>query len=718
MEQMPHMTKALREAISRIPGVLGRLPSDTPAVSALTDLASEARKAATALEQLLRMTPDILLIAGSDGAIAMASDRCRAVLGYDPAELDGFTVADLLVPDDRTCVAEAIARVGTGTPGHALQTRWRRRDGEVVSLEWTGVGSAADGFLFAVLRDLTTQKQYEQLLRESEQLYEALFDHSPDAVFSVDREGRVVSLNSVCASLLGYQAQEILGRPLYEFLDPASAEKGQEALRQVMDGMPRDAETIIRQRDGHTRTMHVTLVPMNLEGRIVGGLGVARDITDRKQAEEQLAHLAYHDPLTGLANRTLFMTRLEQGLDRAVRNQPSLALLYLDLDDFKIVNDSLGHRAGDALLVEAARRLKACVRPSDTVARLGGDEFTVLLEGIEDTPDAVMVAHRILETLREPYLIDGHKVVATPSVGVVMGNQGQDAKELLRYADIAMYRAKQNGKARYEAFTPVMYEHVLQRLQLETDLRRAIEKQEFQLWYQPIIELATGNISGMEALIRWEDPERGLISPAEFIPLAEETGLILPIGKWVLEQACRQAQAWQVRYPDLVVSVNLSGRQFQEPFLALEVERVLQESGLEPRGLQLEITETVLMKDAAMAQDTLRELKALGIQLAMDDFGTGYSSLSYLKHFPIDVLKIDRSFVKELGNSPQDEAMVQTVVWLARALNLKVTGEGVETAEQAAHLRNMACERGQGYLFARPLLPEQVEVLLDSGRHW
>jgi diguanylate cyclase (GGDEF)-like protein/PAS domain S-box-containing protein len=672
----------------------------------------------SAITQVLQLLPDMVLVTDRNGCITLTGDACHITLGYTPAELAAFTFADLVVPEDRPAILTAMASLEAGQAVPAFRTRWRHREGHAVWLEWTGVATPEDGFFFAVLRDLTTQKQQAQLLLESEQLYQALFENSPDAVFVLDTEGRVMSLNSVCTRMTGYQPHEIIGRPFYHFTVTGSSTGAMQGLHQAVAGNTHRAESAIRHRDGTCLSLQVSLTPLSLDGRVVGLLGIARDITDRKQAEEQLAHLAYHDPLTGLANRTLFMTRLEQGLARAVRNQPSLALLYLDLDDFKIVNDSLGHRTGDSLLVEAARRLRACVRPGDTVARLGGDEFTVLLEGIEDTPDAVLVAHRILEALREPYTLDGHKVVATPSVGVVMGNQGRDAKELLRYADLAMYRAKRNGKARYEAFTPIMHEDVMQRLQLESDLRRAIEKGEFQLWYQPIIELTTGRLHGLEALIRWDAPNRGLISPAEFIPLAEETGLILPIGTWVLSEACRQARTWQVDHPDIVVSVNLSGRQFQEPFLAQAVEQVLQETGLEPRCLQLEITETVLMKDAAMTEDTLRELKALGVHLAMDDFGTGYSSLSYLKHFPIDVLKIDRSFVKELGHSRQDSAMVRTVIQLAKALDLQVTGEGVETSEQAAQLRAMECERVQGYLFSHPLPPAEVDELLRSGKQW
>lgn len=692
--------------------------ADLPGRHEIEGLLAAAQQASALMDSMTQSDQDISITCDPDGEVTSVSDGCLATLGYAPTELAAGEYRLMVHPDDYATLRESLHGALSGPAATNVEGRFRHKDGSFVWLEWTITPLADGGGAYGIGRDITMFKQYERLLRESEQLYRALFEYSPDGVFTLDFEGHVITMNPACTQISGYEPQDLIGQPLSGLLMPEHLRRALATLRTVMQGEAQNFETAIRHRDGRALYLHATLVPLVLEETVVGVYGVVRDITERKHAEERLAHMAFHDPLTSLANRTLFMTRLDQLVVKNVGNQPSFAILYLDLDDFKFVNDSLGHRTGDLLLIEAARRLKACVSAGDTVARLGGDEFTVILEGTQDTDDAIAAAHRILRELNQPYDVDGHKMVVTPSVGVVMGNQGMDAKELLRYADIAMYKAKQNGKARYEAFTPVMYNHVLQRLQLETDLRRAIEHREFRVLYQPIVELETGEIAGVEALIRWEDPDRGVISPAQFIPLAEETGLILPIGRWVLEEACRQGRKWQEHHPDLVVSVNLSARQFREPFLAEEVAQVLQETDMQPTRLQLEITESILMQESLTTQETLRQLKSLGIQLAMDDFGTGYSSLSYLKRFPIDVLKIDRSFVDGLGESPEDTALVRTVIQLAKALNLTVTGEGVETAEQIEQLRAMECERGQGYFFARPVTAQAIEELLAAGRNW
>jgi diguanylate cyclase (GGDEF)-like protein/PAS domain S-box-containing protein len=717
MQEMLQATHRLRQSIVRVAAALSAGP-DHPAKREIELLLQSARQATAVMDCMTTEPQDVWITCGPEGTVTSVSQGVFATLGYEPEELTktgGFPA--LIAADDRPLLRGALETALRGETVPAVTARFHHKNGDTVWLEWT-LTPLAEGGVYALGRDVTTHKQYAQLLHESEQLYRALFEYSPDGVLTLDCDGRIITANPACAALSGYTVNELPGKSITDLIIPEEVETTWAVFRSVMAGNARNSETTLRHKDGRLVALHVTSVPLILDDTVVGVYSVVRDITERKLAEEQLAHLAFHDPLTGLANRTLFMNRLDQAVAHNPQNQPAFAILYLDLDDFKIVNDSLGHRAGDALLIETARRLRACVGPKDTVARLGGDEFTVLMDGTADTDDAIRVALRILKELQTPYEIDGHKMVVTPSVGVVMGNQGKDSKELLRYSDIAMYKAKQNGKDRYEAFTPVMYNHVLQRLQLESDLRRAIERNEFRVYYQPIVELQSGTVSGVEALIRWEDPERGMISPGEFIPLAEETGLILPIGRWVLRQACLQAKRWRERFPDLYVSVNLSARQFQEPFLANEVAQVLEETGLSPQGLELEITETVLMQEGTATEDILTQLKSLGILLAMDDFGTGYSSLSYLKRFPIDVLKIDRSFVMGLGESPEDTALVRTVIQLAKALALKVTAEGVETEEQIKQLTAMECDRGQGYFFARPASAKTIEELLSSDRRW
>jgi diguanylate cyclase (GGDEF)-like protein len=435
---------------------------------------------------------------------------------------------------------------------------------------------------------------------------------------------------------------------------------------------------------------------------------------------EQLTRQAFRDPLTNLPNRALFMDRLTHGLTRAQRRHEHLAVLFLDLDRFKVVNDTLGHTVGDQLLVEVSRRLTSALRPGDTVARLGGDEFGILLEDVADAETAETVAVRVEESLGKSYHFEGREVFVTASIGIALSSAKLGLpEEILRDADLAMYHAKAKGKARHEVFDGSMSAPALDRMDLEMDLRSAISRHEFRLHYQPILRLDTGKITEVEALIRWQHEKRGLLQPDEFIGLTEETGLIVPIGQWVLSEACKQARIWQIEYPTtppLVMSVNLSAKQFQNPKLVEEITQALDESGLAASCLKLEITESTVMQDAPVTLTKLNELKGLGVRLAIDDFGTGYSSLGYLKRFPVDTLKIDRSFVKGLSPDGGDSAIVRAVVTVAKSLNMDVTAEGVETEGQLAELRALGCDRWQGFLFARPVSAERVAPLLASDQ--
>ena len=457
-------------------------------------------------------------------------------------------------------------------------------------------------------------------------------------------------------------------------------------------------------------------------GRVVRVAGSITDVTEQKRFEEQLLHGAFHDPLTGLPNRALFLDRLTHAVARSQRRAEHIfGVLFLDLDRFKVVNDSLGHRVGDELLKGIARRVEECVRPGDTVARLGGDEFTVLLDDLVRPNDAELVAGRIQESLRAPFQLDGHEVVVSASIGIALSLQEYTrAEDIVRDADTAMYRAKADGKAGHRVFDQKMHHNAVQRLTMESELRRAVDRQEFELHYQPVISLQSGQIEGFEALVRWNHPLRGLVSPSEFIPLAEETGLINPLGWWVLREAATQARAWQQKYPrdlPLQMNVNLSGRQFRQPNLIGGVVTILNDIGLEPGSLRLEITESVLMETAQDSRDVLAELREHGIRLCIDDFGTGYSSLNYLHSFDIDVLKIDRSFVSRIreGRAPE---IVQTIVDLSRSLGLAVTAEGIETAEQLRQLRSMDVELGQGFYFARGLTADRADRLLQRDPRW
>jgi diguanylate cyclase (GGDEF)-like protein len=443
------------------------------------------------------------------------------------------------------------------------------------------------------------------------------------------------------------------------------------------------------------------------------------DITPRKMAEEQLLHDAFHDSLTDLPNRALFMDRLRRAIHRTKRQANyRFAVLFLDLDGFKVVNDSLGHATGDQLLIAIGRRLELGMRRGDTLTRLGGDEFAILADDIRDLGDAILLAERVRLDLKAPFNLGGHEVFATASVGIALGSKDRERPEdLLRDADTAMYRAKAQGKERFVVFDQAMHTSVVERLRLETDLRRAIDRGEFAVHYQPIVALRTGRIAGFEALVRWEHPERGMIAPSVFIPVAEETGLILPLGLWVLRAACRQLRTWQEGAPELsslMISVNLSSKQLMQPDLVEQVDQVLRETGLAPEHLKLEITESVIMEHPPSANEVLGRLKDRGIQLSLDDFGTGYSSLSYLHRFPIDTLKVDRSFVNRIDAEDGDPVIVQTIVALAHNLGMQVIAEGVETEEQVNRLKAMGCEYGQGYFFARPVDGDSAGALLRS----
>lgn len=451
--------------------------------------------------------------------------------------------------------------------------------------------------------------------------------------------------------------------------------------------------------------------------------------TIERQAEElrrfparldELARQAFRDSLTNLPNRALFMDRLGHALARTERRADYLAVLFLDLDRFKVVNDSLGHAAGDQLLVEVGRRLKVCLRPEDTVARLGGDEFGIMLEGLTGVAGATQVAERITAQFERPYIVGGREVFITSSTGIAMSSFPQaQPEQLLRYADFAMYQAKTKGKTHYAIYDGSANAPAVERLDLEMDLHGAVQRSEFTLYYQPVIDLDTNRIVGLEALIRWAHPTRGLLLPADFITLTEETGLIVPIGRWALGEACRQARQWQTlapAEPPLMVAVNLSVKQVHQATLLNEVVDVLHASGLPPSSLVLEITESIMMDDEPATLANLTALRGLGVHLALDDFGTGYSALNYLKHFPADTLKIDRSFVRGIGDRPEDTAIVQAVITVAKSLKLRVAAEGIETEAQAEQLRAMGCAYGQGFFFARPLPPEHVPALLSNPR--
>jgi diguanylate cyclase (GGDEF)-like protein/PAS domain S-box-containing protein len=567
-------------------------------------------------------------------------------------------------------------------------------------------------------------QQHMQALRESEERFRSAFDNATIGMGVVALDGRWLQVNRSLCDIVGYDETELLDAEVRAVTHRAD-------LVALEEQMQRFSAGVISSHQGELRFCHksgkevwahvgVSLVrdgdsaPLHLIFQI-------QDITDRKRAEEQLLHDAFHDALTGLPNRALFMDHVKMAIQRSRRSGDRLfAALFLDLDRFKIINDSLGHMVGDQLLVGIAHRLEACLRPGDTVARLGGDEFTILLEDLAATDDAIDVARRVQEAVTQPFNIGGHEVFTTASIGIALSNTGYErAEDLLRDADTAMYRAKLEGKKRHVVFDKAMHDRAMELLQIETDLRRAITRKEFFLCYQPIVCLETGKILSFEALVRWRHPERGLVGPGDFIPVAEETGLIIPLGQWVLNEACRQMRDWQragVAGEEVTVSVNLSSRQFSQADLIEQVSSALREAGLKPGNLKLEITESMVMENIDTAIDMLMQLRGLGVGLSIDDFGTGYSSLSYLHRFPIDTLKIDRSFVTQMTDNTENAEIVRTIVTLARSLDMEVVAEGVETRDQLRQLGDLGCDYGQGYLFSRPVVPGQAADLLSDDQ--
>jgi diguanylate cyclase (GGDEF)-like protein/PAS domain S-box-containing protein len=573
------------------------------------------------------------------------------------------------------------------------------------------------------VQDITKRKQAEADLRQTLSLLSATLDATADGILVVDREGRIARFNQRFVEMWRLP-EDILAsrddqRALAFVLDQLREPEPFLAKVQELYTQP-EAESldILEFRDG--RILERSSKPQRVGGQTVGRVWSFRDITERKRLEDELAHQAFHDSLTGLANQALFRDRVQHALTRTGRHDGRLAVLYLDLDNFKTVNDSLGHPTGDKLLICVAERLRACLRAMDTAARLGGDEFAVLLEDLTSAGDATGLADRLIAALQQPFTVADREVFIGASIGIALDAPGVSNDQLLRNADIAMYTAKRRGRGRYEIFQPEMHAAAVERLEIEADLRGALDRGELTLQYQPIVALDTGRISGVEALVRWRHPERGLLPPGAFVPIAEETGLIRELGRQVLVEACIQVRRWQVEHPEMepiTVSVNISPRQLQADGLVEQITEALDASGLAPSNLVLEITEGAMMHDTEATIGKLGVLKGLGVRLAVDDFGTGYSSLSYLQRFPIDILKIDRAFVSAIEPATSKASLVRTIVSLAQTLGLQAVAEGVETAVQAEILADLGCALAQGYHFARPMDADALSDMLGRQAH-
>ncbi|GAB4318919.1 MAG: hypothetical protein Kow0059_12720 [Candidatus Sumerlaeia bacterium] len=588
-------------------------------------------------------------------------------------------------------------------------------------------GQVNSDLLVRSIRYAVARHHAEEALRESEERYALAVQGANDGVWDWNLEANTIYFSPRWKAIVGYEDEQLPNHPSQWFsrIHPQDIQNVREQLQAHLSGaIPHfQSEHRLMHKDGVYRWVLVRgLAVRGPDGRPMRMAGSLTDITRRKHIEEQLQHDALHDSLTGLPNRALFMDHLRLSLERSQRRRHFFAVLFLDLDQFKVVNDSLGHVIGDQLLVEIAERLKASIRPGDTLARLGGDEFTILLDDINSISAAHRVAQRIQDDFSRPIVIGHHEIFTSASIGIALSASCYERPEdILRDADTAMYRAKARGRARYEVFDQNMHQRALELLELETTLRHAVRRGEFVLHYQPIVQLASGQLCGFEALVRWKHPRRGLLGPDEFIRLAEETGLIVPIGRWVLEEACRRLRDWQERFaaqPPLAVSVNLSSRQIMQPDFVGEVHAIIRDTKIDAKALRLEITESMIMDNAQDAVDLLWRLKKLNLSLNIDDFGTGYSSLSYLHRFPIDTFKIDRSFVSNMDKATENYEIVRTILTLAGNLGMDVTAEGVETHRQFTALRQLRCNLGQGYYFSRPVDFDEADDLVRRRPVW
>jgi diguanylate cyclase (GGDEF)-like protein/PAS domain S-box-containing protein len=677
---------------------------------------------------LLDVLPQVVFRQDRRGRITFANRAfCQLVrlgpdevLGREDVSLVGEEHVERARLDDQRALdsgesfeADYAGSEGSGPTLRVLRAPFRDGRGEVL------------GF-FGVAWEVSVQSRRVERLEQENLFFRTLMDALPDAIYFKDRDSRLTWANRrALEAFAATTLTDLLGKSDFDLFSPPQARQSfrdeQEIMRSGRPLVNVEEEEILA--DGGTRWASTTKMPLvDPRGWVVGTFGISRDISERKHAEARFEYQAFYDAVTDLPNRALFMNRLEHLLRRARRKSGApllFALVCLDVDRFKGVNDSLGHQQGDDLLVQIARRLETCVRPGDTLARLGGDEFTVLLEDIRSETDATRVAERIHKALAEPFTVGGTDVFISASLGIALSSSGYvKPEEMLRDADIAMYRAKSKGRSRHEVFDADMHRRAVSMLQLETDLRRAVERDECRLYYQPIVDLETGRMVGFEALLRWQHPRRGLVMPDVFIPLAEETGLITPLGLWSMREACRQMKEWQLRFPKqppLTMNVNVSARQLGQPDLVERVQQIMAETGIHPTSLVAEMTESALMQDARAGATVLHRLHDLGVRIHIDDFGTGYSSLSYLQSFPVDTLKVDRSFVSRMTLERGQSEIVRAVVALAQNLGMGVTAEGVETAEQIAALRALRCTRAQGFYFARPVPAREAEELLVRG---
>lgn len=646
------------------------------------------------------------------------SDVVYRIFGLCRHEFKGTydSFLEFVHPGDREYVRQAINSMLRLKKPFITEHRIIQPDGseKIVLNQAEVIFNSADtpAKVIGTIQDITESINIETELK----LADIVFKNTLEGIAITNAEGTILSVNPAFTTITGYSANEAIGKnPRILKSDHHNDEFYKNMWADLLEKGYWHGEIWNRRKSGEAYYEWLTIVAIkDADSKPCNYVSVFRDITEIRQKDEHILHMAYHDPLTNLPNRLLFHDRLQQALSSARRYPRIIAVIFIDLDRFKIINDTFGHSVGDTLLQSVALRLKDAVRQNDTVSRLGGDEFIILLSEIEKVQDAAIVAQKILHLLSTPFVVHCHELNITASIGIsVYPDDGNDVQALMKKADTAMYHVKEQGKNAYQFYKENMNTMLFERILLENNLHRAIERNEFLLYYQPKIDTNSWKICGVEVLLRWQHSEMGLVNPSQFIPIAEETNLIIPIGEWVLRTACMQCMLWKREgFPLLSVAVNLSGRQLKHQNLLEMIRKVLEETGFNPEYLELELTESVIMHQAEKITEILHKLKAIGIKVSIDDFGTGYSSLSYLKRFPIDKLKIDQSFVRDVTTSADDSAIVTAIIAIAQSLKLKIVAEGVETADQLAFLKDMQCDEVQGFYFSRPLNTDEFTRLL------
>ncbi|SHN27854.1 sensor domain-containing protein [Gracilibacillus kekensis] len=667
------------------------------------------------LESLFVYNPDLIFMLNKQGDFTNVNPANERILLYTKHEMLLMNYNDIIYEEDLESTNQKFNEVLQNATVQ-VELRVYNKAGEILTLDITAVPTINDGQVTGVIgvaRDITFEKEMAKQLQESEQRYRSIYENNIDAVLSFDLNGCFSYINKATEQLMGYTAKELIGTPFLPHIIPEERKRTAEEYAKVEQGIAVQYETCMLNKQQEFVYLHVTVIPIIVDGKLTGVHCLGKDITEKKKFEEKLNYMAYHDYLTALPNQHYFHHKLKELMETEHSLEP-FSIFFLDLDRFKSINDSLGHEYGDKLLKKVAERLQWYTPGNATVFRYGGDEFIVLLQQTT-LSKTTEVADQLMTSLSQPYDLEGIDIVTTPSIGIsVYPQDAQDSKTLIKKADNAMYHAKRMGKSNYQFYHDSMHSKIQGNIELESLLRKAIKRNEFSLFYQPQIGTKSNQIYGAEALIRWNSHELGMISPAEFIPLAEESGLIVPIGEWVIREACQQVKNWQcANLPLFPVSVNLSIRQFYQSDLIPMIRKIIEETGIEPHYLELEITETMAM-EAESATIILQELKNTGVKIAMDDFGTGYSSLNYLKKFPIDHLKIDQSFVKDISYDKDDKDIVSTIIVLAHNLNMLTIAEGVETAEHVAFLKEHKCDVLQGYHFSKPLPPQEFESWLKN----